>query len=222
MNKFLQFFVALVLTIGMVSCQSAPDAPKADTQEAKDTTTPTKAGEELMIDLEQSSVTFIGTKPTGQHTGVVKISKGSSLTINNGEITGGKFEMDLTSFKITDLEGENGEKLTNHLKSNDFFDVVNHPTATFEVTGVKPYAGEEGNEASGATHMISGNLTLKGVTKNIAFPASLGVDRGMARGRANFNIDRTEWGLAYGNDKSLGDRFINPQVNIQLMIMTEK
>jgi len=118
-------------------------------------------------------------------------------------------------------------KLQGHLQSDDFFDVAQYPTATFEITDIKPYDGQATTEdgktnekAANATHFVSGNLTLKGVTKNISFPAAMKASESAAKARANFNIDRTLWGLTYGNDKSLGDRFINPQVNIQFEVMT--
>ncbi|MGB0930529.1 MAG: YceI family protein [Chitinophagales bacterium] len=223
------FFVVLIMAAMMTACTSAPDAPKADAKEAKETTAPTKASNSLKVDTGNSSVTFIGTKPVGQHTGVVKLKEGSSISVDNGAVTGGKFEMDLTSFVITDLEGEGRDKLTGHLQSDDFFDVANHPTASFEITDVKPYSGQAKNEdgeadekAKNATHFVSGNLTLKGVEKNISFPATMKVMDEGVKARANFNIDRTQFGLTYGNDKSLGDRFINPQVNIQLELVTER
>lgn len=229
--KKLSQFLLIVATIGFLSaCQSAPDAPKADAKEAKEApkAAASAGAQTLTLDPDASSVTFIGTKPTGQHTGVVNVSDGSSLTLENGNITGGKFEMDLTSFQITDIEGEMAEKLAGHLKSDDFFDVAKYPTASFEITGVKPYqptAEEENGEdraTARATHTVSGNLTLKGVTKNIDFPAALKIDGGMVKGAANFNIDRTQWNVVYGNDESLGDRFIRPEVNIQLRISTQK
>ncbi len=224
MKKFLQFFVALIIVGSMTACQSAPDAPKADAKEVKEAPAPAKtAGQEFQIDTENSSVTFIGTKPVGQHTGVIKLTEGSNLTVINNAITAGKFDMDLTSFQITDIEGEGAQKLTKHLQSDDFFDVGQFPTASFEITSVKPSDPDpdaKTKEASKATHTVSGNLTLKGVTKGIDFPAVLKIGAEGVKGMANFNIDRTQWGLIYGNDKSLGDRFIKPEVNIQLKIMT--
>ncbi|MGB1242033.1 MAG: YceI family protein [Chitinophagales bacterium] len=210
----------------ITACTSAPDAPKADAKEAKQTTAPTKASNSLKVDTVNSSVTFIGTKPVGQHTGVVRLKKGSTISVDNGVITGGKFEMDLTSFAITDLEGEGRDKLTGHLQSSAFFDVANHPMASFEITDVKPYNGqaknEDGEADEKATHFVLGNLTLKGVEKNISFPATVKIGEGAVKAVANFNIDRTQFGLTYGNDKSLGDRFINPLVNLQLELVARK
>ncbi|MGB1242762.1 MAG: YceI family protein [Chitinophagales bacterium] len=224
MKKFLQFFVALIIVGSMTACQSAPDAPKADAKEVKEAPAPAKAvGQEFQIDTKQSSVTFIGTKPVGQHTGVIRLSGESNLTVINNAITAGKFDMDLTSFQITDIKGEGAQKLATHLQSNDFFDVAQFPTASFEITSVKPSNPDpnaENKVAARATHTVSGNLTLKGVTKGIDFPAILKIEANGVKGMANFNIDRTQWGLTYGNDQSLGDRFIKPEVNIQLMIVT--
>jgi polyisoprenoid-binding protein YceI len=73
-----------------------------------------------------------------------------------------------------------------------------------------------------ATHTITGNLTLKGTTKSITFPAKVAVNDNVVTADANFNIDRTQWGLVYGNDQSLGDKFIRPTVNIQLHLVANK
>lgn len=226
-----KFFVVLFIAATMAACTSAPDAPKAEAEAPKETATNTAKSNSLALDLENSMVTFIGTKPVGQHTGVVRFNEGSSLSVENGTVTGGKFEMDLTGFVITDegMDEDSKTKLSGHLKSGDFFEVDKFPTATFEITDVKPYSGQAKNEdgeddekAKNASHFVSGNLTLKGTTKNISFPAAVKVGEGAVKAAANFNIDRTQWGVVYGNDKSLGDRFIRPEVNIQLEIITKR
>jgi polyisoprenoid-binding protein YceI len=74
----------------------------------------------------------------------------------------------------------------------------------------------------GATHIISGNLKLKDSTKNISFPAKVEITDASVTAVADFNIDRSTWGLSYGADKSLGDKFIRPEVNIKLNITAKK
>jgi len=74
------------------------------------------------------------------------------------------------------------EKLTNHLRSEDFFDVEKHPTAKFESTSVT--AGE-----------VTGNLTLLGNTKEISFPADVKIEGNKLEVRGSFKIDRTEFGM---------------------------
>ncbi|MBK8329991.1 MAG: YceI family protein [Bacteroidetes bacterium] len=75
---------------------------------------------------------------------------------------------------------------------------------------------------SNATHTFSGNLTLKDSTKNVTFPAKVTMNDATITAVADFNIDRTQWGLFYGNDKSLGDKFIYPEVKIKLNINAKK
>jgi polyisoprenoid-binding protein YceI len=84
-------------------------------------------------------------------------------------------------------------KLTNHLKSADFFEVRQFPTATFKSAGIK--------QTAGGKFEVTGNLTLHGVTKEIKFPATLksGPDGPVLR--SEFNIDRTAFDMTWGPDR---------------------
>ncbi len=83
-------------------------------------------------------------------------------------------------------------KLTDHLKSGDFFEVNEFPTAKFESTKV---------EQTGDKATITGNLTLHGVTKEISFPATVSVsDTGVSL-KSDFDIDRTQFGMTFGEGK---------------------
>jgi len=159
---------------------------------------------------ESSSITFTGTKPVGTHTGVFKIQEGQ-LFADKNTITGGKFVIDMNSLQIQDNDTSYKAKLTGHLLSPDFFDVSKYPQARFEITGCTVLNGD-----STATHTIQGNLTMKDITKNVSFPAKLTFDDSTVTATANFIIDRTLWGVHYGNDKSLKDKFIYPEVKIAL------
>lgn len=198
----------------MASCNNAPDADKAATGDS--TAAAVATGANFAIDTT-STIEWLGTKPVGQHNGTMKISSGS-FAVENGNITGGSFVVDVNSLTDLDLKPEDGkEKLEGHLKSADFFDVAKFPTAKFEISSVEALTGD-----SISTHKISGNLTLKDSTKNVTFPAKVTLSDTEATATANFNIDRTQWGLFYGNDKSLGDKFIRPEVNIKLNIRATK
>ena len=70
--------------------------------------------------------------------------------------------------------------------------------------------------------MIRGNLKLKDVTKNISFPARVDLDGNTLKAKSNFDIDRTQWQMNYGNDKTLGDKFISETVNIELDLKAKK
>jgi len=216
----------LLFAIGtalFASCQSDPKADNAQTGEAQQVTAPA-GGTSYKADLAQSRVEWTGTKPVGQHHGSLTLKDGG-LTVDNNTITGGNFTIDMTSLKVLDKDTNGTSKLAGHLSSGDFFDVAKHPTAAFEITSVKAgvdsAAGKE-LVMKDATHTVTGNLTLKGVTKSVTFPAKIAVNDAMATADANFNIDRTQWGLVYGNDQSLGDKFIRPTVNIQLHLVANK
>ncbi len=74
----------------------------------------------------------------------------------------------------------------------------------------------------GANYNVSGNFTLKDVTKNITFPARIDLDGNTLKARGNFDIDRTQWQMNYHNDKTLGDAFISETVNIELDLQAKK
>ncbi|MBK8352856.1 MAG: YceI family protein [Saprospirales bacterium] len=88
------------------------------------------------------------------------------------------------------------------------------------MTKITDYTSNETDKSvvAGANALVSGNLTLKDSTKNVSFPAVIIVTETEVTANANFNIDRTQWGMSYGNDKSLKDKFISPEVNIAIDI----
>lgn len=205
----------------LTACNSAPEADKATTAEQQTVATPSE-GTKFNADLATSSVSFIGTKPTGQHAGSFGLKDGS-LTVKEGALTAGNFIIDIASMKSTDKDTAGTTMLKGHLLSPDFFDVAKHSTASFEVTKVETYDSTKMKSLlTGATHIISGNLKLKDSTKNVTFPARVSVSDAAVTAEADFNIDRTQWGMAYGNDKSLKDKFIRPEVNIKLNITAKK
>ncbi len=200
----------------LASCQSAPEGETAATAEKKEASAGT--GSIYNVDKVASTVSFMGSKPVGTHSGDFLLSEGS-FTINEGNISAGSFLIDINSMKITDkeIDAESSGKLKGHLLSPDFFDGAKYGTAKFEITSCVATAGD-----SNATHTIGGNLTLKDSTKNVSFPAKVVVTDKGATATADFNIDRTQWGLFYGNDKSLGDKFIYPEVKIKFNIVANK
>ena len=81
-------------------------------------------------------------------------------------------------------------KLTTHLNSPDFFETREYPTAKFESTEI--------SEAADGKATIKGNLTLHGETKEISFPATVNVtDDGLTL-KADFSINRSEFGMTFG------------------------
>lgn len=156
-----------------------------------------------------SNVEWLAKKVTGQHNGVVTIKSGE-LKAEAGKLVAGKFVMDMRSLKVLDLTdpGMNG-KLSGHLASDDFFSTDKYPDATFEVVSAvpvfKPVAGKP-------NYNIKGNLTIKGITNSITFPATVTISIKEVKAVAQLLIDRTDFNIKYGSGKyfeGIGDKAID-------------
>ncbi len=159
---------------------------------------------EVKVDTNSSQIAWVGKKVTGQHNGTVNIKEGA-LEMEDGQVTGGSFVIDMTTIDVLDLEGEYKGKLMGHLRSDDFFSVEKFPTAKFVITSI------DKSEATDATHFVAGDLTIKGITNKITFPANVTVKNGKANAKASFPLDRTKWQVKYGSGSffdGLGDKMI--------------
>jgi len=145
-----------------------------------------------------------------------------------GVFKGGTFVIDMSSIVCTDLEDEdtNG-KLVGHLKSADFFDVENHPTATFVIEKTIPYGTEklEGNEYFKETYKAIGKITIKGITKPLKTKIDI-FDYGTSiSGAARLEIDRSDFGIRYGSGTffdDLGDKLIHDEMKLVVNISALK
>jgi polyisoprenoid-binding protein YceI len=207
--------IAAIFAVALAACNQAPKGDEAqitDKQEASKS-----GGLSFAVDTAQSKVRFTGHGVGKNHPGTFKLSSGHVHVANN-QITGGDFEINIKSMDMEQREEMFQKKLKPHLLSGDFFDVDKFGTAKFEITKVEPYSADQKDSSivDGANFRVSGNLTLKGVTRNITFPARIDLDDNTLKGEANFDIDRREWQINYGNDRTLGDKFISETVNIEL------
>ena len=224
MKKLIYVIVAGIL---FATC-TAPESDKAKTSEAKQEASNT-SGVKYAVDTKTSRVEWIGTKVSGYHTGTVNIKSGE-LTVSNGNITSGNFVMDMSTIVASGpvkVSEENSKKLTGHLQSAEFFDVQKFPEAKFVITEVKPFSGtvkEQDDErqeklkdykVTNPSHTVSGNLTIRGVTKNIEFPAQITVNNNMAEARAKFNINRKDWGIVYPGQP---DDLIRDEVHLGIFL----
>ena len=212
--KIILYSVAAIMLMG-TSCKDTPKADEATAGDAQKVEAPATSGAQYTVDVQKSSIKWMGAKPTGTHPGEFALQEGA-LHVSGNTLQSGRFVIDLESLKAYDEDGTMNGKLTGHLKSEDFFDVNKYNTATFEITNVEEGTGNNKVMMAGATHMVTGNLKIKDINKGITFPAKINIDEGMITADAEFNLDRTVWGITYGNDKSLGDKFIRPDVNVNV------
>lgn len=215
--------ILLAFTAGSV-LTSCDRPPKGDEAVITDQVLPKEGvGEVFVLDTVNSYVRFTGHGVGKNHPGTFKLSYGRVMATDD-KVTGGTFIMDITSIDM-EQEGELiDKKLRPHLLSGDFFDAEKFGTSKFEITAVEPYKAKEGGQSlvDGANFTVSGNLQIRDVTKNISFPARIDRDGDRLETKANFDIDRREWKINYGNDKTLGDQFISETVNIELHLRALK
>lgn len=158
---------------------------------------------ELKIVPASTKIEFLGTKKDGSHTGGFKDVSGKVAT-NGDEIAGVTVEI------VTDSIHSDNAKLTQHLKAPDFFDVRNHPKASFASTSVIP------SKKSGATHEITGDLTLHGVKKSITVPVKVSKSADGVLIEGKFNLPREDFNMKYGKG------MINNDVQVTLSIKAGK
>jgi len=210
------------ITTLLIACtpKNAEEAKTGDAQNVAES-----SGAEYAMNTEASQIMWRGTKPGGEHYGTVSASAGK-IMVEDGNITGGNFTIDLNSIICEDLEGDMNARLVSHLKSEDFFYTEQYPEAVFEIVSISEYTGE--NPASGVrpTHEITGNLSMRGETKSITFPAMVKTEGNKFMAKTNeFSIDRTKWGVNFKSKSVFAefkDDFINDMINLQFDVEFEK
>lgn len=220
----MRYILSIMLIALLAACEQAPKADKATITEAH----PVKEakGSPYQVDTANSELRWIGTKPTGKHTGRFALQEGK-LLVKDTLVTGGNIIIRMNSLENIDLSKSDTSlrrKLEDELKGPLFFDVAQYPTATFEITNVTDFVPSVGNEVlmKHANYMVQGNLTIKNITKNISFPAIIKFEEGTLTAMANFNIDRTLWGMTYRADKSMQDKLINSVVNLEFRVTADR
>jgi polyisoprenoid-binding protein YceI len=170
-----------------------------------------------IIDTSRSEVGWAGKSVSDTHTGKVKFSK-VNLMFQNGRLSGGNFEVDMNSITVEDIKDPQGVKdFIGHISTEDFFEVSKFPTATFKITDVKLTRDQE--------YLVTGDMTIKGITLPITFPASVTKENHRYRLHANVQVDRTAFGIEYGASGKRGsakDWFIYNEFLLTVNVLSEK
>lgn len=203
-------FIILITLLSSCIGKHKSGVQTAEVSEQVSSSTET-VGDTLKIDVSKSKILWKGTKMrgAGKHEGKITLKSGYFLT-QNDQLKGGEFVVDMQTVEVTDIPKSDPipiKNLTIHLKSEDFFDVENYPASSFELSGVEKLTPDSLN--------VTGNLTLKDITKSIEFRA-LNQNKTFS---TKFTIDRFQWNIAYeGNwaDKTLVDKDI--ELTIELVI----
>ncbi len=175
------------------------------------------AEELYKIDIKQSRITWKGSmkiSPEEKHVGYIYISKGD-LWDEQNQLVGGEVEIDMNSMEYADKKEKNTPIF--HLKSEDYFNVKKNPTAAIVLTKVE--------KVNDTTFTITANLTIKGVTNEVKFPATIAIVNGVLNANAQFSIDRTKWGITYRSEKfyeKIADYTVSNEIEFVLKIVAKK
>lgn len=167
-----------------------------------------------VVDPSKSTLVWTAKKVTGSHTGNISLSSGL-LNVEGTELKSGTFEIDTKTITNNDLTDEKSKtKLLNHLKSDDFFGVEKYPTARLDILS----AVSKGSD----NYDVKGNLTIKGITNPIEFPATVTVSGNSLNGSAKITVDRTKYGIKYRSQnffEGLGDKAIYDDFELDVTLV---
>ena len=219
-----------ILAAGMFTACSnnkPSDSDSVKTEEAKEVKETKNPEATYAVNSGGDAIMWEGFMSIGSkaHQGHIDLEDGQ-FKVKDGKLAGGKFTIDMTSISNEDLPKEgkyNKQKLINHLESPDFFMVDSFPKAHFTITNVM----ERKDEKSGATHLIEGNLELRGKTKSITFPAKVDMNKNLITFvSTEFVIDRTKWDVSYKSTASAGDiakdKLIDDSIRLKIKLEAEK
>ena len=175
----------------------------------------TVAGEKYKI-KENTKVSWLGKKVTGEHYGDINLNSGT-LMMDNGQLKGGSFSMDMNSIVCTDMEGEYADKLVGHLKSDDFFGVAKYSTAQLKIIDV--------SQSSDGKTIVKADLTIKGITNTVEFPVKIATNNDVVGATGEITVDRTKYDIKYGSGSffdDLGDKMIEDNFTLTFEFTASK
>ena len=220
MKKGIGLIVIILLVIGgwFVLRPGDDTAPETDNEETEHVEDLGKAPNVIpdnalvyQIDTEASTLSWQAERLTGSgHTGLAPIV-GGMIIQDDEEFIGGEFIILID--EIT--ESKSNDRFLGHVKSDDFFNTEEFPTATLEITDVVV------SEDAPDSYEVTGDLTIKGQTNEVIFPANISVNDGDLTASASFEIDRTLWGITFESAslfKELGDKAIKDEIQFEVSL----
>ncbi|MCC6540805.1 MAG: YceI family protein [Flavobacteriales bacterium] len=163
---------------------------------------------------EKCKLHWTGSKLNSDHTGHVPVKSGN-ITIDGKRFSAAEVIMDMAGITCIDVtDPESNADLVSHLKSEDFFHVDQHPTATFRTTAIEAIADAAPGKPN---YRVTGDLTIKGITQPNSFDLLFWMDGDVARAAATFSFDRAKYDVKYRSGTffpEIGDRVISDKVDL--------
>jgi polyisoprenoid-binding protein YceI len=195
---------------------NAGSTSNSATNAASNTTTPAAntsgstaaAADGIALTASNAMVGFVGTHegknpdPDARVGSFEKFTGKIEVDAANKSIKSLTLDIDVNSLKT------GMDKLDDHLRTEDFFDVRTHPTAKFVLKEAKASAA-----GGSATHDLTGDLTLMGNTKSVTIPATVEFTGATgAKITGETKIKRSEFGMGKMTDK------VSDEVTIKLTV----
>lgn len=216
------FLVILFLVLGKKEKETTEKKgsalPQQEITEAKEGVS---GSGKYSFDTNSSKVVWEGKKTFIKEwidVGDIKIESGYATLLDN-KITEAQVIVDMKSIQANKTgKGDGEDMLSRHLKSADFFDVENFPTASFTLTSI--------NETpDNLKYNAEGNLTIKGTTKKISFPVGVYMLNDDLIVEGEIVVDRTEFDIRFGSTnffKDIGDNAIDNDFVLKVKLVAKK
>jgi polyisoprenoid-binding protein YceI len=211
-NKLSITYLILIIALFFFGC----GGPAKEEIKKNELPSTVSRGQKYRIDTAESVITWKGSMLFDideEHVGYVYLSKGE-LLIENGQLTGGTAVINMNSIAYKDKTSTNTP--VKHLKSPDYFDVGKFPIATIVITAIASLRGHT---------TVKADLTIKGVTHPVTFPAKIEVRDGIVKASGKLIIDRTNWGIHYRSGKfydNLADQTVSDDIEFHMKIVAKK
>lgn len=231
MKAIISFIILVAVIFGGYALLNKKPAATPEPQESTEDTASIPDGTHTVdpnmngtkqFDTTASVGTWTGTKTLikdYEDTGTINIKSGFA-TFDKGILTGGEVVFDMDSIATTSTgrgsDAETNSKQASHMKSADFFDTATYPEAKFVM--------KSDGGGAGQSYLITGDLTIKGVTNTIEFPVNVDEANGVATITGAVSLDRTLWGIKYGSGKffpDLGDKVIGDTFTLEFRAVTK-
>jgi polyisoprenoid-binding protein YceI len=207
----MKLIVCFITVLTLAACSTDPGKDKvAATIENTPVALETQAaaapkavsGHQYTVALQRSKLSAVGAKISAEHP-IVFHSYTANITVDGDQVTGVTYTTDMAK-----LEADH-PRLTEHLLNEDFFWVEQYPTSSFISTEVTSKV----DQVSGMTHTVTGDLSIRGVTKRVSFPAKITLSGTEVSAETEFVINRQDFGVTYPGRK---DDLIKDNVLMQI------
>ena len=174
----------------------------------------------LKMSHESSVLRWTGRNLTNQHHGRIEMKSGWIGIGNEGVFEGGQVIVDMEKISCSDISDTGmNQILISHLSNIDFFLVEEFPEARFTLLETRLIPG---NTPGQPNYSVTGEMTVRGVTKQLGFNAMINFIPDGVSFQAQVDLNRVLFGAVYGSGslfERLGMHLVNDLVTLDLTLI---